>query len=291
MMRVYAALNRRHLIALPILIALFALGACSTSPRSGRYFEDDGPGGKAPDVDNIPDAVPKSEPLAARGNKPYSVYGVQYVPLADARGYRERGVASWYGTKFHGKLTSSGEPYDMYAMTAAHKTLPLPSYLRVRNLQNGRSVIVRVNDRGPFLHNRLIDLSYAAATKLGVAATGTGIVEIEAIDPDQPIPAPATVTTATRTVDVISTAQAANDNSARLFVQAGAFRDWGNATALRTRLERSALGPVVIQPSQPGANDTIYRVRIGPVTNVTEGDRIADALARDGVVDAVIVVE
>jgi rare lipoprotein A len=281
-------LIRRLTIAAPLLVALFALGGCGTTSRSGGYFEDDGPGKKAPDVANIPDAVPRDEPRAARGNKPYAVYGVNYTPLADARGYRERGIASWYGTKFHGKSTSSGEPYDMYAMTAAHKILPLPSYVRVRNLQNGRSVVVRVNDRGPFLHNRLIDLSYVAAAKLGIIATGTGVVEIEALDVNQPAP---TVTTAERGVEVIANANAASDIAARLFVQAGAFRDWNNAAAFRTRLERSALGPIVVQPSQPGASDTIYRVRIGPVANVADGDRIADALARDGVKDAVIVVE
>jgi hypothetical protein len=142
--------RRLFLILLPML-----LSACGTVPRSGGYYEDDGPDATPPaDIAGIPDAVPKTEPRSLSGNKPYVVFGVTYTPLAETGDYRERGIASWYGKKFHGKRTSSGEPYDMYAMTAAHKTLPLPSYVRVRNLQNNRSVLVRVNDRGPFLHGR-----------------------------------------------------------------------------------------------------------------------------------------
>src|SRR5258706_1254080 len=164
-----------------LVLGALSLGACSYVPRGG-YFQDDGPHDRPPvDVLKVPDAVPRDEPLAEAGNKPYTVYGVTYAPLADARGYRERGVASWYGRKFHGRRTSSGEPYDMYAMTAAHRTLPLPSYVRVRNLQNGRSVIVRVNDRGPFLQNRVIDLSYTAAARLSMLGTGTAAGEIEAV--------------------------------------------------------------------------------------------------------------
>ena len=159
------------------------------------------------DVSKIPDAIPKQEPRAATGNKAYTALGVRYTPMADARGYRERGVASWYGKKFHGRPTSSREPYDMYAMTAAHKTLPLPSYVRVRNLQNGRAVVVRVNDRGPFLHDRVIDLSYAAAHKLGIVGTGTGLIEVEAVEPggnhsgNRPHPAGDLAATPSRTRD------------------------------------------------------------------------------------------
>jgi len=152
--------------ALPALLALGLLAACAT-PRGG-YYQDDGPHARPRvDVSQVPDAVPRHEPANARNAQPYKVFGVSYRPLTTASGYRERGVASWYGKKFHGRKTSNGETYDMYAMTAAHKTLPLPSYARVRNLNNDRSVIVRVNDRGPFLDNRLIDLSYAAAHRLG----------------------------------------------------------------------------------------------------------------------------
>src|SRR3990170_3920862 len=169
-------------LVLPIVVLVLA--GCQTARRGG-YYQDDGPGAQPPPVEaaRIADAVPKPEPRSRGGNRPYTVMGRQYVPLADARGYRERGVASWYGRKFHGRQTSNGETYDMHAMTAAHKTLPLPSYVRVRNLENGRSAIVRVNDRGPFLNNRIIDLSYAAASKLGIAGTGTGLVEVEAVEP------------------------------------------------------------------------------------------------------------
>ncbi len=135
-------------------------------------------------MDAIPDAVPRVEPRSARGNPvAYEVFGKRYFILATADGYRERGVASWYGPTFHARPTSSGEPYDMYAMTAAHKTLPIPAYVRVTNLSNGRSVVVRVNDRGPFVDNRIIDLSYTAAHKLDMTRAGTAFVEVEVITP------------------------------------------------------------------------------------------------------------
>lgn len=147
-------------------------------------------------VDRIPDAVPKVEPMARRGNKTYQVYGKTYHPLTSSKNYRETGLASWYGTKFHGNSTSSGEPYDLYAMTAAHRTLPLPTYARVTNTRNGKSIIVKINDRGPFHSNRLIDLSYAAARKLGIYGHGTGHVTVEAIDPKHLHPANMPVTQA-----------------------------------------------------------------------------------------------
>jgi rare lipoprotein A len=284
-----------------ILGVALALGACTTS-RSGGYFEDDGPGRTPPDVANTPDAVPKIEPRAANGNKPYAVAGKTYTPLADAQDYRERGVASWYGKKFHGRRTSSGEPYDMYAMTAAHKTLPLPCYLRVRNLENGRSAIVRVNDRGPFLHNRLVDLSYAAAAKLGIVGSGTGLVELEVVTAaDAPAVQVAKPTIETRGAGVIATAEAAplppvtsaapKPAAPRLFVQAAAFREWDNAEGLRTRLERAGFSPVVVQSALNESQGRVYRVRIGPLTTVEEGDRLTEALARQGVRDPLIVVD
>jgi rare lipoprotein A len=286
------------------LASLFALGACSVSRRGGGYFEDDGPGKTPPDVANIPDAVPTSEARAQRGNKPYEVYGKTYAPLADARGYRERGVASWYGKKFHGKFTSSGEPYNMYSMTAAHRTLPLPSYARVRNLENGRAVIVRVNDRGPFLHNRLIDLSYAAAAKLAIIGTGTGLVEVEAVMPGDEAPVQtAQQTIQTRSLEVIPSVEAAplapvpaatpsaTASSPKLFLQVGAFREWDNAMGLYTRLERAAFRPIAIQSTLSENQTRLYRVRIGPIASVEEGDRLTETLSRQGVTDAHIVVE
>lgn len=269
-------------------VALIVSG-CGTSPRGG-YYEDDGPHANPRDVSTVPDAVPRVEPRSSSGNKPYTVMGKTYHPVSDARGYRERGVASWYGKKFHGRRTSSGEPYDMYAMTAAHRTLPLPSYVRVRNLRNGSSVVVRVNDRGPFLHNRLIDLSYAAASRLGIVGTGTGLVEVEAISPEAPV-----VQVAKRpAVEVIASAQAAPPPQREpvLYVQAGAFSQWDNAMGLRQRLESAGLGPVFIQSASAETSGArIYRVRLGPVADVEAGDRLSEQLAAQGVVDAHLIVE
>ena len=273
------------------LAAVCVLGACGSIPRGG-YYEDDGPLPRAPvDVMQVPDAVPRAEPLSENGNKPYTVFGVNYRPLAQAGGYRERGVASWYGRKFHGRRTSSGELYDMYAMTAAHRTLPLPSYLRVRNLQNGRSVVVRVNDRGPFVNNRLIDLSYTAAARLGMLGTGTAMVEIEAVTPDTP----ATTVASTKGVELIRSATAAPLEAAppRLSVQVGAFSRYENATSLRDRLLRAGFTPIYINTPSAGADSSapIYRVRIGPLATVEQGDHLVNDVARFGIADALLVVD
>jgi len=165
-----------------LLVAFTALAGCTLEPmRGGR---DDGPGAAPPgNLDRITDARPRSEPLNPGANSPYTALGRKYVPYQSLKPYRARGLASWYGRKFHGKPTSSGERYDMYAMTAAHTILPIPSYARVTNLSNGRSVVVRVNDRGPFHSERIIDLSYTAAYKLGFVNAGSAQVEVEAILP------------------------------------------------------------------------------------------------------------
>src|SRR6476659_2686863 len=156
----------------------------SPPPSSGKYYLDDGPGlNPPPNLDAVPDAVPRIEPLHRAANRPYAVLGREYVPATSLKPYQERGIASWYGRKFHGQKTSIGETYDMYAMTAAHPTLPLPSYARVTNVASGKSVVVRVNDRGPFLHGRIIDLSFAAAHRLGIAQNGSGEVDVQAILP------------------------------------------------------------------------------------------------------------
>ena len=162
-----------------------ATPATPSAPGSGGYYSDDGPGANPPaNLDQIPDATPRWEPLHRFANRPYTVLGRDYVPATELRPYKERGVASWYGRKFHRQRTSIGETYDMYAMTAAHPTLPLPSYAKVTNLANGRSVTVRVNDRGPFLHGRIIDLSYAAAQKLGFVGQGSARVDVESSWPE-----------------------------------------------------------------------------------------------------------
>src|SRR3954465_14459910 len=158
----------------PVLAFVLLLAACSSTPRSGGYYKDDGPDANPPaNLAGIADAVPRNEPLHKYANRPYEVFGKKYVPLASVQAFSQRGTASWYGKKFHGQKTSSGETYDMYKMTAAHPTLPLPPYARVTNVSTGKSVAVRVNDRGPFLHDRIIDLSYAAAQKLGIAQSGS----------------------------------------------------------------------------------------------------------------------
>jgi rare lipoprotein A len=199
--------------ALSLALAVSLIAACATSPprspapggssaeatvparpaekaaessRRGGYYLDDGPGeNPPPNLEAIPDAEPRIEPLHRYANNPYTVFGQEYVPDQKIKPYKKRGVGSWYGRRFHGQKTSSGEPYDMYAMTAAHPTLPIPSYARVTSLANGKSVVVRVNDRGPFLAGRLIDLSYAAAYKLGYAAKGSGGVEVRTIPPEE----------------------------------------------------------------------------------------------------------
>jgi rare lipoprotein A len=161
-----------------------ALAACSSAPKKGGYYKDDGPGVHPPsNLASIPDARPRAEPLHRFANRPYEVFGKKYVPLASAQPFHQRGLASWYGKRFHGQKTASGETYDMYAMSAAHPILPIPSYARITSLRSGRQVVVRINDRGPFHSSRVIDLSYAAAHRLGLLGTGSGEVEIEAIVP------------------------------------------------------------------------------------------------------------
>ncbi len=180
-------LPRPCALILTLLLALAIAGCSSTGGRKkGGYYKDDGPGDNPPaNIDQIPDAEPRIEPYASGANRPYVVFGQRYVPDTTGAPYKKRGIASWYGRKFHGNSTSIGEPYDMYAMTAAHTTLPLPSYARVTSLVNGKTVIVRVNDRGPFHSDRIMDLSYAAAYKLGIIGPGSGEVVVESIQPDE----------------------------------------------------------------------------------------------------------
>jgi rare lipoprotein A len=268
-----------------LLVAALAAGCASTRP--GGYYQDDGPHDRPRvDVSKIPDAVPHREPISERSSRPYSVFGVGYRPLASASGYRERGVASWYGKKFHGQHTSNGETYDMYAMTAAHKTLPLPSYARVTNLNNGKSVIVRVNDRGPFLDNRLIDLSYAAAYRLGILGTGTGIVEVEGLSGDEPATTVAAAPPAR--LSPIATAEAAT--APRLYLQAGAFGNRDNADNLRNRLVEAKIVPVHVEPAQVGGQ-ALFRVRIGPLDSVEASDRMAEQVRNQGFPTPIVVVE
>ena len=233
------------------------------------------------DVSGIPNAVPKPEPLSRYGNpQSYVVYGERYFTLPSSKGYRERGLASWYGTKFHGKRTSSGEPYDLYAMTAAHKTLPLPTYVEVTNLDNNRSVIVKVNDRGPFHDGRIIDLSYSAAHKLGILGTGTGRVEVHAIDPVDADRVPSD-----QPVLVETDTPSAPEANSQLFLQVGAFQSHDNAQRLRSNIEGQNLGTVRIVESATTAG-TFYKVQVGPLPDTATADRIARALKPLGINEA-----
>ena len=239
---------------------------------SGGFYKDDGPGDRPPeDIDAIPDATPKAEPLHRFANNPYTVLGRDYVPLRDGKPYKARGIGSWYGRKFHGQKTSSGEPYDMYGMTAAHPTLPIPSYVRVSNPANGKAVIVRVNDRGPFHSGRLIDLSWTAAWKLGYLGEGSTVVEVESVRPGQTlatVPAPSqAISVAEDPIALIAAADPEPplpqvQDARGHFLQLGAFGNRDNAESLRARLARE-LGnlaeKLVVQ-----STGKLFRVQLGP---------------------------
>src|SRR5512140_1462801 len=198
--------------------------------RPGGYYRDDGPDGAPPvDLDTIPDAQPKPEPLNAHANDPYVVFGKEYVPEKESSAQRRQGTASWYGRKFHGQRTWSGEIYDMYAMTAAHPTLPVPSYARVTNLQHGKSGVVRINDRGPFSSGRMMDLSFAAAYKLGFAESGIAAVEVESIVLAEAAPPPAAA--AEPGIPLTS-------ETAGIYLQLGAFSARANAESFRDRIQK-----------------------------------------------------
>lgn len=285
------ALSRRVLALLLCAAATVELAACvHAPPRPGTPPPATIPPASAP-PGTVPDAVPRVEPRSRYGNPPfYDVFGKRYYVLSSSVGYLERGVASWYGPGFHEVLTSTRERYDMYGMTAAHKTLPLPCYVRVTNLQNGRSVVVRVNDRGPFVGNRIIDLSYTAAAKLDMLRHGTAMVEVRSIDPTAPVPEPlqsAPVTAAANdTANDAATAPAAGTpKTPALFVQAGAFADPANAERLAARLRGGSFGNIFVRDDKI-AGRRMYRVRIGPVPNVAEFDRIVAALEHAGIHDA-----
>jgi rare lipoprotein A len=312
------------------LTMVVGLAGCFSTPRRTAPA----PASPAPPVlsvppaaASVPDAIPRAEPHARYGNPPfYDVFGKRYYVLSSSVGYWERGVASWYGPGFHKERTSTGELYDMYGMTAAHKTLPLPAYVRVTNLQNGRSVVVRVNDRGPFVGNRIIDLSYTAAAKLDMLRNGTAMVEVRAIDPSVP-PLPPVVTASTSpaasatpaaapstavslaaapgattppavppaTAAANAASEAASASGAApaapgftrptLFIQAGAFSDPANAERLAQKLRGDNLGKVFVR-NDVIAGRKMYRVRIGPVPDVAEFDRVVAALEQAGIGDA-----
>jgi rare lipoprotein A len=267
-----------------MVLAMAALAACVSAPPPPEPSPEITPPPvitappAPPAPDSVPDAIPRVEPRSRGGNPPfYDVFGKRYYVLSSSSGYWERGVASWYGPGFHKVRTSTGEAYDMYAMSAAHKTLPLPAYVRVTNLQNGRSVVVRVNDRGPFVGNRIIDLSYTAAAKLDMLRNGTAMVEVRSIDPAAPPPLAASSTDAP-----VVNPPVANPT---LFVQAGAFSDPANAQRMADKLRGGSYGNVFVRDDQI-AGRRMYRVRIGPVRDVAEFDRVVAALEHAGISDA-----
>lgn len=264
-------------ITSPLIMVTLFTSACSTSP-----YRDSAPQREV-NVAAIPDAVPRDEPITRAGNpSSYTVLGRTYHVKQSSDNHVERGIASWYGTKFHGRKTSNGEVYDMYKMTAAHKTLPIPTYVEVTNLQNGRSIVVRVNDRGPFHENRIIDLSYVAAKKLGIAAKGTGLVEVRSIDPDnwQAKPNSRYARNYRTGTNTVKTRPPANEQDAVLFIQAGAFASQHNALQLQQKLNQ--LLPESTVKLAFAEQDQLYRVRIGPLPSVSEADRVARTISENG---------
>ena len=290
-MNLHSAISVLTLVGLVTLLAGCGPGKVKDGP----------PGAGRAAVGQLPnDAVPRPEAKSRYGNSPvYEVFGKRYRVMESSHGYRERGVASWYGKKFHGNLTSNREPYDMYAMTAAHKSLPLPTYVRVRNLRNNKSVVVRVNDRGPFAHNRIIDLSYSAALKLDMIRDGTSLVEVEAISFDEPPgDRPTRQTTAApaaafETVDALETTASNPPNAAsgnRIFVQVGAFGSRDNANRRLALLRSGGIGTGFVV-EDGSSSPPLHRVRVGPITGVEQYDLLVAELEKLGIVDPYLVTE
>lgn len=289
------------------------ISGCGTTPkatptRPGGYYLDDGPGATPPaNLDSIPDAVPRVEPINRGTARPYTVMGKSYAPMSSLEPYKARGIATWYGRRYHGKPTSSGESYDMYAMTAAHTTLPIPSYARVTNLNNGKTVVVRINDRGPFVDGRIIDLSYTAAHRIGVLAGGNAFVEVESILPDgagtmvataprqpaAPAPKPESVPLAAAqapepaasalpeaapppAIAPAAPPVLAGTEAGGIYVQLGAFGSRENAENFLARMKIQIdwlAGALHIF-----SRDGLYRVRAGPYPRESEARRDADRI-------------
>lgn len=258
------------------LYALFMLAGCAAT-SSSPYTQAHDSAPENPEQINIaaiPNAIPRYEPRTRAGNpESYNILGEEYTVLSSSKNHVERGIASWYGTKFHGHKTSNGETYNMYAMTAAHKTLPIPTYLQVTNMENHRSVVVRVNDRGPFHKNRIIDLSYAAAVKLGIEKSGTGFVEIRSVEPSYKAGLPAPV-----------------DPNQEIYLQLGAFSNQDNALNLYDKLIDNELpSPRILTEKQ--SRSPIYKVQVGPILSVASADKINAMLTKIGISNARIVTE
>jgi rare lipoprotein A len=273
-------LNNR-LFSLTILICC----GCTTDPIRYDHAIDAEPDHVPIDVMAVPDAIPRYEKRTRAGNPPqYKVYGKQYIVLPDSKGYEKKGVASWYGTKFHGRKTSNGEVYDMYAMTAAHKTLPIPSYVRVTNLKNRRSAVVRINDRGPFHDNREIDLSYTAAVKLGIQQAGTGFVEVIALEPDTPV---------MPEYDMIEKKPKRvfrHQEGVLAYLQVGAFNNYFFANQEKEKILAKKIATSRIQISQKREKQ-VYKVQVGPLYTAQQIDSMNEKLVFLGYRDAELVIE
>jgi rare lipoprotein A len=285
---------RARLSPMMAMAAAVAIAGCSTAPkpppaappsRPGGFYQDDGPPAQVPaDIMSTPDAVPRIEPFHGGASRPYVALGRSYTPITDDRPLVQRGYASWYGRQFHGNRTSTGEVYDMFAMTAAHPTMPLPSYARVTNLRSGDTVVVRVNDRGPFRDGRVIDLSYAAAMRLGIAATGTGEVEVRRITHVEIAAASAPVAVAAAAAAVRQTAPAAGGPNGRWAVQLGAFAGADRAQELLARVQaelakpQAGSLPAELQP-RIESDGGLHRVLLGALPEREAAATLATRLA------------
>jgi rare lipoprotein A len=263
--------------ALQLVTIAVLVSACATVPKpspSPKYYSDDGPPEAIPDnLASIPNAVPRDEPFHRYANRPYTVFGQTYVPVVNKEPYKQRGIASWYGKKFQGQKTASGEPYDMFAMTAAHPTLPIPSYARVTNVKTGQWVVVRINDRGPFHSNRVIDLSYAAASRIGIAASGSGLVEVERVL-ESPGPRSESTALPSPVSQIAVETPVVVEEAAGLWLQLGAFSSREGADSFRDHAERELSWNH--EPVQVAPREGLYRVRLGPYRNREEALAIAD---------------
>lgn len=297
----------RTLLSLVSLAVLLALTACSSSPprkaveprgasepgsqasnrspaKGGGYYKDDGPGENPPDFDRIPDAQPRAERLHRFANNPYQVFGKDYVPVRMGAGFRQRGMASWYGRRYHGQKTSMGEIYDMYAMTAAHPTLQIPSYARVTNVANGRSVVVRVNDRGPFLSDRVIDLSYVAAYKLGYIQAGSALVDVESVAadgsqvtaaaPQRPVAPPPPVSAPIPAQE--SAPLPVSADASGVYLQLGAFSMRDNAESFRAKIYKDL--DWLSDPMQVNTQGGMFRLQLGPYRSQEEARQMAERI-------------
>lgn len=289
---IFHSFSNRELSCLTLLLCAFSLitlAGCSSpsryagsqdnaaasstffaKARGGGYYLDDGPHDNPPtNLDSVPDAVPRIETLRPANMRPYVALGQTFRPMTSLTPYQESGIASWYGRRYHGKPTASGEMYNMYAMTAAHPTLPIPSYARVTNLNNGKSVVVRINDRGPFLANRVVDLSYTAAYKLDVLADGSAPVVVETIIPG--------VASSPQTEKMVSTPPSNTQNN-KIYLQLAAFGSASNAHSFLSQI-RSEL-PAITHKTGISNENGLYKIHTGPYFNHESARQTAEEITQ-----------